>query len=232
MRPSDSRRSVAARAGSLRFLGFSFPARCLQSPRGACRLRSSVASPAVAGVAISGRLAAPKKCNEAESSSLALRLTGSPPRASPWGLLLSVPDWLHVGHSFDMLITFQINREARLGLTHPRAQRECPNRQLIGSSHLQFRHDPPLSFTPWIPPWPRRSESASRIPPRAPNPVQLLRGCRRASRARERPSAWMMCIAFSFRFLPGAGGEGEVGMDARSESRGELEMLQSDNQSY
>ena len=124
MRPSDSRRSVAARAGSLRFLGFSFPARCLQSPRGACRLRSSVASPAVAGVAISGRLAAPKKCNEAESSSLALRLTGSPPRASPWGLLLSVPDWLHVGHSFDMLITFQINREARLGLTHQNTRKQ------------------------------------------------------------------------------------------------------------
>ncbi|MCX6880724.1 MAG: hypothetical protein NTW21_43995, partial [Verrucomicrobia bacterium] len=43
---------------------------------------------------------------------------GSPHRASPWGLLLSAPDWLHVGHLFDMLITFQINREASLGLAH------------------------------------------------------------------------------------------------------------------
>jgi hypothetical protein len=43
---------------------------------------------------------------------------GSPRRASPWGLLLSTPVWLHVGHLFDMLITFQINREASLGLAH------------------------------------------------------------------------------------------------------------------
>ena len=118
MGPSDSRRGVAARAGYLRFLGFSFPTRCLQPPRGACRLRSSVASPTVAGFVPSGRLAAPAFCNEAESSSLTLRLAGSPRRASPWGLLLSTPGWLHVGHLFDMLITFQINREARLGLTH------------------------------------------------------------------------------------------------------------------
>ena len=52
-------------AGYLRFapvprlLDFSFPARCLQSPRGAHRLHSSAASPTVAGFAISGRLAAP-----------------------------------------------------------------------------------------------------------------------------------------------------------------------------
>jgi hypothetical protein len=74
------------------------------------------ASPSLAGWPL------PKKRNEAESSSLSLRLAGSPPRASPWGLLLSAPDWLHVGHSFDMLITFQINREARLGLTHQMTQ--------------------------------------------------------------------------------------------------------------
>ena len=41
------------------------------------------------------------------------------------GLLLSAPAWLHVGHLFDMLITFQINRKARLGLTHQRAQRNA-----------------------------------------------------------------------------------------------------------
>jgi hypothetical protein len=72
----------------------------------------------MAGFVQSGRLAAPTLCNEAESSSIALRLAGSPHRASPWGLLLSAPVWLHVGHLFDMLITFQINREASLGLAH------------------------------------------------------------------------------------------------------------------
>jgi hypothetical protein len=72
----------------------------------------------MAGFIQSGRLAAPTLCNEAESSSIALRLAGSPHRASPWGLLLSAPVWLHVGHLFDMLITFQINREASLGLAH------------------------------------------------------------------------------------------------------------------
>jgi hypothetical protein len=72
----------------------------------------------MAGFILSGRLAAPTLCNEAESSSIALRLAGSPHRASPWGLLLSAPVWLHVGHLFDMLITFQINREASLGLAH------------------------------------------------------------------------------------------------------------------
>ena len=118
MGPSDFRRGVAACAGSPRLLDFSFPTRCLQSPRGARRLRSSVASPTMAGFVLSGRLATPTLCNEAESSSIALRLAGSPRRASPWGLLLSTPGWLHVGHLFDMLITFQINREASLGLAH------------------------------------------------------------------------------------------------------------------
>jgi hypothetical protein len=72
----------------------------------------------MAGFVQSGRLAVPTLRNEAESSSIALRLAGSPHRASPWGLLLSTPVWLHVGHLFDMLITFQINREASLGLAH------------------------------------------------------------------------------------------------------------------
>jgi hypothetical protein len=72
----------------------------------------------MAGFVQSGKLAAPTLCNEAESSSIALRLAGSPHRASPWGLLLSAPVWLHVGHLFDMLTTFQIDREASLGLAH------------------------------------------------------------------------------------------------------------------
>ena len=135
MGPSDFRRGVAACAGSPRLLDFSFPTRCLQSPRGARRLRSSVASPTMAGFVQSGRLATPTLCNEAESSSIALRLAGSPRRASSWGLLLSTPSWLHVGHLFDMLITFQINREASLGLAHRNTRMNAKMKR-----HWKFRN--------------------------------------------------------------------------------------------
>ena len=112
------RGSMLPTATALRFLAFPAPARCLQSPRGACRLRSSVAAPPVAGCVLCGSLATRILRNEAESSPIALRRAGSPRRASPWGWLLSAPVWLHVGHLFDMGITFQITRKARLGLTH------------------------------------------------------------------------------------------------------------------
>ena len=120
MSPSDSRTMTSTTPGPLRFLDFSFPARCLQSPRGVRRLLPSVASPTMTDFAVSGRLVTPSLCNEAESSSLALRLTGSPSRASAWGLLLSPPSWLHDGHLVIMMITFHIIREARLSLTHLR----------------------------------------------------------------------------------------------------------------
>ena len=71
-----------------------------------------------AGFSQSGSMATPTLRNEAESSSLALRLASSSNRASPWGLLLSVPTRLHVGHSVNTLTTFQVNREVRLSLTH------------------------------------------------------------------------------------------------------------------
>jgi hypothetical protein len=142
MRPSDFRwwerwttPTLLPSTGSPRLLDFSFPTRCLQSPRGAHRLHSSAASPMMAGFVQSGRLAAPTLCNEAESSSIALRLAGSPHRASPWGLLLSTPVWLHVGHLFDMLITFQINREASLGLAHQIAPNKR-NEEAGGSSSV------------------------------------------------------------------------------------------------
>lgn len=121
------RRAFAvAFAGRFGFAGFliGFDDRRTQSPRGARRLHLSAASPTMAGFVQSGGLAAPTLCNEAESSSIALRLVGSPLRASPWGLLLSTPDWLHVGHLFDMLITFQINLEVRLGLAHRNTRKE------------------------------------------------------------------------------------------------------------
>ena len=123
MRSSDSRHGSYSQAGPLRFLDFSFPMRCLQSPRGVRRLRAGVASPAMADFNVSGSMVTPKLCNEAESSSLALRLTGSPRRASAWGLLLSPPSWLRDGHPVITMITFQIIREVRLSLTHQRTRR-------------------------------------------------------------------------------------------------------------
>jgi hypothetical protein len=119
-RPSDSRWGAIAHAGSLRFLNLSFPARCLQPPRRARRLHTGVASSTVADFTISGRMVTPILRNEAESSSLALRLAGSPPRSSAWGLLLSPPGRLHDGHLVFMMISFHFIREVRLGLTHPR----------------------------------------------------------------------------------------------------------------
>jgi hypothetical protein len=86
---------------------------------------TSVASPTIADFTLFGRMVTPTLCNEAESSSLALRLTGSPSRASAWGLLLSPPRRLQDGHSVIMMITFHFIREVRLGLTHQRAQREA-----------------------------------------------------------------------------------------------------------
>jgi len=38
-------------------------------------------------------------------------------------LLLSMPVWLRIGHFFDTLSTFQLNREARLGLAHQSTQK-------------------------------------------------------------------------------------------------------------
>ncbi len=101
-----------------RFLGFSFPTRCLHSPRKAGQRHLSIASLAVAGFSTSGRLAASTLRNEAKASSVALRIADSLPRASPWGLVLSAPVWLHVGHLFDILIMSQINRGASLDLAH------------------------------------------------------------------------------------------------------------------
>ena len=58
----------------------SVDARCPQPPRAARRLHTPVASPSIRGFAFSGRLATTELRNEAESGSLALRLTSSPKR--------------------------------------------------------------------------------------------------------------------------------------------------------
>ena len=56
--------------------------------------------------------------NEAETGSLAPRLTGSPFEASPNGLLRSTLDWLHVEWVIHMVSSFHLTRPARLGLAH------------------------------------------------------------------------------------------------------------------
>ena len=56
--------------------------------------------------------------NEAESGSLALRLTGSPLEASPSGLPRPTLDWLHVEWVIYMVSSFHLTRSARLGLAH------------------------------------------------------------------------------------------------------------------
>src|ERR1017187_10382738 len=56
--------------------------------------------------------------NEAETSLLALRLAGSPFRASPNELLRSTPDRLHVEWAIYMVSSFHLTRSARLGLAH------------------------------------------------------------------------------------------------------------------
>ena len=83
-------------------------------------MQTGIASSSVTDFSIFGKLVTPNRCNEAESSSLALRLTGSRGEASAWGLLLSLLALLHVGYLVDMMITFQTIREVRLGLTHRR----------------------------------------------------------------------------------------------------------------
>ena len=83
-------------------------------------MHAGIASSLITDFTFSGRMVTPIKCNEAEASSLVLRLAGLLSKASAWGLLLSPLAALHVGYLVDMMITFQTIREARLRLTHRR----------------------------------------------------------------------------------------------------------------
>jgi len=75
---------------------------------------SPIASPPVAGFVRSGSLAALTLLNEAESGSLALRLTGSPSRASATELLPPPPGRLHCRMGNYRVSSFQLTRSARL----------------------------------------------------------------------------------------------------------------------
>src|SRR6266446_4500489 len=115
-------------AGSPRFLSRSVPTRCLLPPRKARWLHLPVASPPVSGFNISERLATFTLRNEAEPSSLALRLAGSPPEASPDGSLHRTLGWLSVERAIDRVTSFQITRTARLGLAHQRRRENASER--------------------------------------------------------------------------------------------------------
>jgi hypothetical protein len=80
MGSSDSRMGTFAQCGSLRFLGFSFPARCLQPPRGARWVRSSVS--AIADFGFSGRVVTP--FGVTRPNRVHLRCGSQASRASPW----------------------------------------------------------------------------------------------------------------------------------------------------
>src|SRR5208337_2387073 len=84
-----------------------------QPPRRARRLLAPITSPPVSGFITYGRLAAPTLHNEAESGSLALRLTGSPHEASPHGLLRLTLARLPVEWAIDRVSSFQPTRSAR-----------------------------------------------------------------------------------------------------------------------
>jgi len=58
------------------------------------------------------------KCNEAETGSLALRLTPSSHGASTAGSPRQPPDRLHGERASSMVSSFQLTRPARLGLAH------------------------------------------------------------------------------------------------------------------
>jgi hypothetical protein len=119
------------RRGSPRFLGPSFRARLPLSPRGALQVPTPVASLQMSGLAISGRLATPTLRNEAESGSLALRLTRSQSGAIHPFVTRFSPSYrsasyaqlpsrrgppLHGERAITMTDSFQSARYTRLGL--------------------------------------------------------------------------------------------------------------------
>ena len=91
----------------------SFDTRCPHPPRRAWWLHLLVASPPMAGFALSDRLATRNLRNEAESGSRQLRLMSSPWEASALGLLLTPLPRLHVERAIYMAGSFQPTRLTR-----------------------------------------------------------------------------------------------------------------------
>src|SRR6266404_1373573 len=106
-------------AGSPRFLGRSVPARCPLSSRQVRRSLLPVASPPVAGFSSSGETGHPQlRITRPNRVRLSLRLTGSPPEASPTALLRRTLGWLSVERAINRVTSFQVTRTARLCLAH------------------------------------------------------------------------------------------------------------------
>jgi len=138
MSPSDSPRSQKMVIDSHRLLDNRWtssirpPRRVSQVPRLICRCPLSPITPGRPVVAYTCCFATGSRlhqfrqdghdqwCNEAESGSLALRLTPSPHRASTAGSPRHPPAWLHGQQAITMICTFQQTRSARLSLAHRR----------------------------------------------------------------------------------------------------------------
>ena len=88
------------------------------SPRGVRPLHMFVASRPISDFTPSGRMVTPKRFHEAETGSLALRLTPLPSEAPSAGLLRHPLGQLHGERTISMISTFQLTRTIRLRLTH------------------------------------------------------------------------------------------------------------------
>jgi hypothetical protein len=112
--------------GPPRFLDRSVPTRRPLTPRRARRVLAPVASASVAGFITFGSLATLDEVHEADSGSLALRLAGSLPEASPARSLRPSParslrptlGSLPAERAIRRITSFQMTRSARLRLAH------------------------------------------------------------------------------------------------------------------
>jgi hypothetical protein len=78
--------------------------------------------------------------NEAETGSLALRLTSSPSRASTTRLPAPPPSRLHGERAIAMVSTFHLTRSTRLSLTHQKETKETKSRaQSLGGTRQGTR---------------------------------------------------------------------------------------------
>ena len=120
--------ALSPRPGSPSLPNRTFPARCPLSPRRVPTLLANVSSRRMAGFRFSGRLATLNWCNEADSGSLALRLTGSLHGAPTRRSLPALSASLHAGRSVRMMNTFQfISSFGGAGAPEDTVNRELTN---------------------------------------------------------------------------------------------------------
>jgi len=124
--------------GPPRFLDRSVPTRRPLTPRRAQRVLVPVASTSMTGFTIFGRLATLTETHEADSGSLALRLAGSLPEASPAGSLQLTLGSLPAERAIRSSTSFQVTRSARLGLAHQRVRGRRGNCSTFRLSTVDF----------------------------------------------------------------------------------------------